>query len=73
MKKYTIHWILCGTNWRYNEICCYNECRYKKGSLYFYHIGLYISGGSYTTIRSALLLLVYLELSVYQCLEANES
>ena len=35
MKKYTIRWFLCRPNWRYNEFCYYNECRYKEGSLYF--------------------------------------
>ena len=32
MKKYTIRWFLCRSEWRYNEFCCYNECRYKEGS-----------------------------------------
>ena len=34
MKKYTIRWFLCRQNWRYNEFCCYNECRYKESSLW---------------------------------------
>ena len=34
MKKYTIHWFLCRSDWRCNELCCYSECRYKEGSLY---------------------------------------
>ena len=35
MKKYTIHWFLCKSDFRYNEFCCSNECRYKEGLLYF--------------------------------------
>ena len=31
MKKYTIRWFLCRSDWRYNEFCCYNECRFKEG------------------------------------------
>ena len=29
----------CRPNWRYlyNEFCCYNECLYKEGTLYFYY------------------------------------
>ena len=34
MKKYTVRWFLCRLNWRCNKFCCYNECRYKEGSLY---------------------------------------
>ena len=34
MKMYTIRWLLCRSDWRCNEFCCYNECRYKEGSLY---------------------------------------
>ena len=34
MKKYIIRWSLCRTNWRFNAFSCYNECRYKEGSLY---------------------------------------
>ena len=34
MKKYTIRWFLCRPNWRYNTFRCYNESRYKEGSLY---------------------------------------
>ena len=33
-KKYTIRWFLFRSDWRYNEVCCYNECRYEEGSLY---------------------------------------
>ena len=45
MKKYTIRWFLCGPNWRYNEYCCYNECRYREGSLYYSsHFGRQICG-----------------------------
>ena len=34
MRKYMLRWFLCRQNWRYNEFCCYKECRYKEGSLY---------------------------------------